>query len=284
MKHLLRHCLIFIVSLWAFSAQGTFIVHNVSGNVQLTKGGKTQSLSKGDKLMPSDHICIAPNALLEIINDVNNTIYTSTKDGTFTVSRILLDAKSKASDNHSVLSDRLRFGSKTDAGTAKSKVYVETGMVKRSMAEFDPSASGLSIDPKSLARHITDVARGQRQAAGKIPVTFTHANDSTELAFSVSNTFDFPIYFNVIKIEGEGSCMKAEISNIGQPMGTYVLQPRQTMSRTSPPTDAKGLHHVMVITHCQYDIDAVLDNVNSMLAAPPTNEPEIDIPVYVTEL
>ena len=285
MRIFIRSLLALTVCLYSQTLNAAFVVHSITGNVTVIKGGTSRPLKKGEKVAPGDNVNIPADGTLEIINDVNNTIYTSTSSGTYSVSRMLLDAKSKAADNSTALKDRLRFGSKSDSGSSdKSKVYVETGMVKRSMATFDPSASGLTIDPKSLAHHITDIVKGGNRLTSKIPVSLKHNNDTTGMAFTLSNTFDFPIYFNVIKISGTDMDKKADISNIGQPIGTYVLQPEQSITRTSPQIINNDERHIIVITHCQYDIDMLLEQVNLQLSSHSTDEPEIDIPVYVTEL
>lgn len=260
-----------------------FIVHDVSGDVTLVKGGKTSPVTKGAKVQPGDNIQIGGNGKIEIMNDVNNTIYTSTKSGTFSISRILLDADARASDNHASLSEQMRFGGKS--GNGKSKVYVETGMVKRAMAAYDPTASGLCIDAGTLATHLAEIARNQSTSTTNLPFELKHSNDSiTGMQFNICNTLDFPIYFNIVNISGTNDCLKAEISSLGQPMGTYVLQPRQTMSRTTPAQSQGNDRHFIVVTHCQYDIDAFLDQLNRILSTPAQSSPDIDIPVYINEM
>lgn len=269
-----------IAILLALPAWCGFTVHSVKGDVKIKKEGKMINVTKGMKVSPADNVSIGAGCSLEVLNDVNNTIYSSTSAGTFTISRMMLDADIKASDNREAVNSRMRFGTK---GSGSGKIYVETGMVKRSMHTFDPDAKGMQMDAATLSRLIVRSVAGQTPDAGNCPVTVNFSCDAaTGISFEATNPLDFPIYFNILKVTGESGGI--DISCLGQPTGTYVLRPGQSMSRSDRDVAETEARHIMVMTHCQYDIDEVIEMTNRMLSDPADQAPDIDLPVYILDI
>lgn len=253
-------------------------VHKTSGKATVIRKGNVTLLKTGDALTPADMVEIPAGSTLEVINDVSGSIYTSTRNGKMTISRLMLDAKERASDNIGTVNRQLRFGEKS--GKGDNRVYVETGMVKRSLAEYDPEAANREIDIPTLSGHVRAVAEGRRESA-QIPLRIEHGScDTIGMRFRLVNTLDFPIYFNVVKLNG---CDKYEISELGQPTGSYVIQPHQSIIREHFPQLPDGERHIMIAAHCHYDIDRLLEQLNSCCTSG-ENGPEIELPVYVNTL
>lgn len=270
---------VFLASAMTLSA--AIKVHNFSGKVNVERKGSVTALKTGEVLSPADILIIPPGSRLEIINEVSGTIYTSTKDGKMTVSRLMLDAKEQASDKVGSINSHMRFGS-ASGKNKNERVYVETGMVKRSLGEYDPGAEGKEIDPETLTAFIRGYINGSRVSTPMpVPVDTRVNTDSVKRGFTLSNTLDFPIYFNVIKVESDG---KVEISEIGQPTGSYVLRPGQDISRNDYAPDQNCGRHLIVASHCHYDIDRVLELLNIQPTAVDEKGPEITLPVYILPL
>lgn len=257
--------------------EAAYKIHSVTGKVLVTRHGKSVAATVGAAVSPGDMLEIPDGAVIEIVNDVNKTIYSSTSSGRMTVSRMMLNAVDRSGDTTGAVNSHLRFG---DKGKGKgNRVYVETGMVKRSLAQYDPEASDVVIDPHTLAvrlcRMLTDGCGGVQPP---VPVTCGNGDEGT--TFSVDNTLTFPFYFNVIKLTGDGKERHAEISSLGQPSGSYVLLPRQSMTRSALDAIPEGERHYIVATHCHYDVDEVIASLNTMLAEG-VSEPVLDIELYV---
>ncbi len=262
-----------LISSAASQASAAFIVRSVKGSVTLTKGGKTVAVKSGMQLSPADKIDIPAGAVIEVTNDVNHNIYTSTKSGSFTVSRMMLDADVKASDNFSAINKRLKVGgSGLDKG---QRVYVEQGMVKRSLSEYDPEASGFSIDPTTLARCIRE--RGVTNDTTGNPFRSRLVRDEIEgLTAEVTNHSTFPIYVNIIQ---KGTDGEYRLSSLGQPAGCYILLPRQTIMRNQPDASSCKDSQLMIVANCNFDVDLLLEEMNKQGVHNPDPLPEF--PLYV---
>lgn len=274
MKQFYSLLLIIVMALVALPAKGAFIVRSVKGNVTLCKGGKDTPLKAGMKLTPADNINIPPGGKLEVTNDVNHYIYTSTHEGSFTLSRMMFDATVTADSNISTINSRLKVGG---AGVDKgNRVYVEKGMVKRSLSEYDPQASGFTIDPATLARCI--VERGE----GSIVKNDTPFDSSLErgedgsLTISMTNKEEFPIYFNIISSDSEGGY---SLSCLGQPAGSYILLPRQGIMRNHPDPVDPAQKQLLIVANCSFDVDMLLEELNKPAEHNPDPIPEF--PLYL---
>lgn len=281
---ILRHLFtVLIAATTALSVSATYRVHSVKGIVTITSAGKSSTATKGDKVLPSDMVNIPEGAVLEVINDINNTIYTSTASGKMTLTRLMLDSKSKAADNAAAVNSRLKFAGRS-AADKSNHVYAERGMVKRSLASFDPEASTMMVNPEALARRVAS-ALGSSHASCDTTLNFSAAIPGENAAFSLRNTLSSPVYFNIIRLTEDG---KAEISPLGQPSGSYILLPGQSMSRADNSPIPSTEKQLLVATHYNFDIDELLEALSAALksespaeAAP---QPELNLPVFVRNL
>ncbi len=281
MKRLYSIILILAMSLAGLSAQAAFIVREVKGNVTVSKGGQEVALKAGMKVTPADKVTIPQGGQLKVTNDVNNNIYTSTHDGTFTISRMMLDADVEAGSNISAINSRLKVGG---AGTDKGqRVYVEQGMVKRSLSEYDPQASAFTIDPYTLARCIRESGeRGRVNGSDAVGQDGTSVVRRLErsadgaLTLELTNTEAFPIYFNVISRDLDGSY---NLSCLGQPAGSYVLLPRQGIMRNHPDAVDPEQKQLLIVANCSFDVDLLLEELNKQPEHDPDPLPEFPLQI-----
>lgn len=266
----------------------TFILHaqyslyDFSGGVKLERSGKALTLSKGMSISGSDIFTISEGGWVEIFNPSNSELYKSISPGRFATTRIMIDARQQASNTSKSIHENLRFGRSNPK--SKEKVYVEKGMVTRSLEVYDPEAQNLQVDPMKLCEHVVGAIRSRRYInAEKFPVKLTHAaTDSAGLKFAIENTLSFPVYFNILKIkETDGH---VEISELGQPSGNYVLLRRQAISREQFSGLDPDSDHILIMTHCYFDIDKLVENLETMMKQTTISSPDTNLPVYVQKL
>lgn len=275
-----RFLTILMLMTGAIVSYAHYSIHSVTGNVTIESSGKSESAVKGKQVKATDYIVIPKGGKIEIYNDLDKRIYASIQEGKVSVTRLLIEAKRMASDNSANVAAHLRFGKKNNSG---DKVYVEKGMVRRSLAVYDPQGNNIEIDAQALGGYLASVIK-----SGKLPMVSAEEKDMVKsknnaegLGFCFENKFSFPIYFNVIKV-GEGENPTIEISRLGQPAGSYVILPGQTLSRHDPVGDEGGDREWLMMTHCQYDVDAVIEEIFKAFANPV--EENDDMPVTIIEL
>jgi len=281
MKHYHKILTALVIALLPIATFGAIKVHRVSGKVAVVKGSSATPVTTGQTLMPGDMLDIPQGATIEVINDVSGAIYSSTTPGRMTLSRMMLDAKEKSADNKGNINKHLRFGSgKKDD---KKRIYVETGMVKRSLAEFDPEAGSIQLSADELSRFLRNYIEGNVKSK-PLPFELTHTTAADEnLSFRLVNTMDFPVYFNILKVSGNPDNMKVEISELGQPSGSYVILPSQAISRESLVALPAGQRHILIASHAHYDIDSLLELINKSYTPDDAASPIVDLPVYIME-
>ena len=278
---IIRLLSVLLMILSSVAASAHYTVHNVVGNVTVESGGKSSALTKGMTLKPTDQIVIPSGGKVEILNTVDKRIYSSIKTGKTSVRRLLIDARGVASDNSANVASRMQLGRKEPKGD--QKVYVEKGMVRRSLAVYDPEGDGMELDAATLGACLAGLIKeGKLVSADESPVTLTSERlRDGGLGFKVENTLSFPVYFNIIRLKGDGVL---EISPLGQPAGSYVLLPRQTMSREHFPAIRQEEKHLIIMANCQYDIDRVIEEAQKALQNGTASDRAGDLPVFVTTL
>lgn len=273
-----------IILLFSATLSGVaqYSLYDFYGNVTLHRGGKPVALEKGMKLNATDQFNISDNSGVEILNSMNSQIFKSTAKGNFTTTRIMIDAKDQATDNRAAIHDKIRFGKSSTNGD--DRVYVEKGLVRRSMETYDPEAENLQVDIKKLSVSVYNALKNPESlATATFPVNLLHApvNDSG-LKFMLENTLSFPVYFNVLRILPEDK--KVEISELGQPTGNYVVLSDQSIVRSQSKGLKQGGKHVLIMTHCYFDIDELIENVESLMKDGTTIASDSHLPVYLRAL
>lgn len=265
------------------SVEAHYTVHSSRG-ARIIESGKEKELTAGMKMNPTDMIIIPEGGILEIYNDVDKRIYSSTRSGKMSVTRLVIEAKGKAGSHKESINGSLRFGNRSSRNDAR--IYTEKGMVKRSMKVYDPEGDNVEMNATTLADFIAGRIRSG-QLNDQVPPEvelISLSNDSVALLFKVRNNLEYPVYFNVIKIRN-GNSPEVEISELGQPSGSYILLPGQSLSREHFPKMSSEYSHLMIMASCQYDIDEVLDKISEKLLEKEDSETCIlNLPVELIRL
>lgn len=267
-----------MMTLVGLNAAADYVVHSVTGNVtRETRAGKV-AVKKGDKLSPKDDIVIASGSRVEIFNTVSKEISGSSRIGTSSVMDIVLRADSKQNDTFGQIQKRVRFGG---AAKTNARQYTE-GSVTRSFESYDPSGAAFSLNAKEIAAHI--VYGKQQEYRDLAPVagcTFSPVGEGG-LQFKMVNTFDFPIYLNVVKYKD--GFQDAAISELGQPTGCYVLLPGQSILREHTRSLAPETQHLLVMAHCKFDIDELLSVLPDVAGSAALTPHDSDTQIYLQPL
>lgn len=223
--------IILILGLLVLSAVGMnahYSIHTTSRGVKVENATSTKDATKGMMVKATDYVIIPTGGVVEIYNELDKRIYRSTDTGKISITRLMMDARKSASDNRQTVTSRLRFGkggAKTDNG---NRVYVEKGMVRRSLAVYDPEAENIQMDSRTLGRYLAArILSENGVTSSAMPVSVTHgAVDGEGLYFRVVNNIDFPVYFNICKYVGIWwtNLMENDWYRCGRTLGQWQVQ------------------------------------------------------------
>lgn len=280
MKHILTSLLALLVA----TAPGLvkYELYKFEGNIAVKQANHDVTPERGMELNASDQIYIPQGGMVEIYNTVTKEIFTSVSEGQQSVMGIMLDARKQSDKTTSAINDRMRFAANGQQGA--TRLYTE-GLVKRSMQVYDPQAQNLIVEPEVLALHLLKAVKAASTgSATEFPTALTHERmGESGLEFKIENSLSFPIYINVIKVN-ETQLGSIEISELGQPMGCYVLLPGQSLSRQHFSGLSSADSHYLVMTHCRFDIDELITHVNSLLSENSDKAADLHLPVYISRL
>ncbi|MDE6027806.1 MAG: hypothetical protein K2G23_07035 [Muribaculaceae bacterium] len=275
---------ILLLALSFGTAWAHYTLHTVVGDVKVESAGKTIAATKGQAVKATDYLIIPQGGKVEILNDLDKRVYTSIKPGKISVTKLMIEARGLASDNGANVASRMSLGRKSPKGS--EKVYVEKGMVRRSLATYDPEGDMMEMDAETLGRYIASSIKDGFFSSGEdAPVSITSQRlPEGGIGFKMENTLQFPVYFNIIKLR-KGDNSGVEISPLGQPAGSYVVLPSQTLSREHFPAISEDEVHLLVMANCQYDVDKVIEEIIKGLDDPSlTKDKSSSLPVYVGTL
>ncbi|MDE6296100.1 MAG: hypothetical protein K2M03_08560 [Muribaculaceae bacterium] len=279
-----RLLLILLLAIGIDTVMAHYTLHSVTGDVKVESAGKTEKAAAGRIVKATDYIIIPQGGKVEILNDIDKRIYTSIKPGKMSVTKLLIEARGVAADNGANVASRMSLGRKTQKGG--EKVYVEKGMVRRSLATYDPEGEQMEMNAETLGRYVASRIAGGTLSSGEdapVKVESSHP-EGGGLGFMMENTLQFPVYFNIIKIGGNGKG-DVNISPLGQPAGSYVVLPHQTLSREHFPALDGGEQHILIMTNCRYDVDKVIEETIKALNEGVTSAAdEAALPVYIRTL
>lgn len=281
----MRHIIISLIALMAAclgAAAQNYSIHSVTPGVKVQSAGNTADAEAGMKVKASDTFVIPQEGIVEIYNPLDKRVYRSVRPGRISVTALIIEARDVASDNSRSVDAKLRF-SKSGSASTNKRIYVEKGMVTRSLAVYDPEAENLEMNPATLGAYIAARLLGEAPADTVMPVTLSHGTAGEKgLRFEVENTLEFPVYFNIVKFTPADG--KVEISPLGQPGAPYVLLPSQSMRRVNPTPLDPAARHFIVMTPCLFELDAVLDETARAIAGNPDARADDSLPVFVTSL
>lgn len=263
----------------ASAAAPRYIIFGVGKNVQIKRNGVTLVPEKGMEVRTSDFVILGKDGFIEILNSASSTVFKCDHEGEYTVTGIILNAEkaNTAGAVANVLEKTRFFGEKGKS----SEVYIETGVVKRSMASYDSEGGNIQIDPKSLSYHVIDFLRRNKLLDEQpFPIEIEHSSTDGGLRFYLTNTMEFPVYFNIIKIVDPIS-EQIEISELGQPAGCYVLLPGQGLSREQFSGINPKESHILIMTHCHFNIDDLMDGIDEVKEEHGPVIPDSDLSAYI---
>ncbi|MCH5238881.1 MAG: hypothetical protein J1F38_01535 [Muribaculaceae bacterium] len=277
----------------AVSAMAHYSIHSASPGVTIESSGKSLEAKKGAEIKANDFLIIPEGGEVEIYNDLDKNIYKSLKPGKISVTRLMIDAKKTASDNSKNVASRLRLKKDNGGEIEGEKIYVEKGMVRRSLAVFDPEADNIQVNSKTLGRQIAKfLSSPDSTGYNDVAVKFSKGPvDSVGIFFRIMNPLEFPVYFNVLKFDStpnensELGLRTVEISSLGQPDGSYVLLPSQALTKESLQGIPSDERHLIVVTHVRYDLDEVVDETVQALKNKGIDKEEApEFPLMIMEL
>lgn len=284
LKDMYRIIIVLIMGiLVGLPASAKYLLYGFEGDVLLKQASGNVRPDKNMELNASDEIIIPEGAKVEIYNTATKEIFTSVSHGVKSVIGIMLDARRQSEKTTSAINDRMRF-SAGDGQNVKSRLYTE-GLVKRSMQVYDPEADNLTIRPETLALHVLKNIHNEDPGNAIVfsaSLTYGRLGESG-LEFKIENTLSFPIYVNIVKIN-ETKPDSVEISELGQPMGCYVVLPGQSLARQHFDGLSTTDSHLLILTYCRFDIDELISTVNTMLPTETETEADNQLPVFITRL
>lgn len=278
MKKLL---LLLLIMATAATCMAKYVVHSVSGSVTLQRAGKTQPLAKGTELGGVDNLVLAQGAAVEILNTADNKVYRCDKAGKFTAMKIMMNARRSSDNKFSSIASTTRFGS---GGKKAGTVYEEGCLVTRALGSYDPEGATTQVDASQLAISMANMLNGNLNDSIPTPLTHGTSAKGEGLEFCIDNTFEYPLYVNVVKFgKAENNARSVKISELGQPVGCYILLPGQSlMRRHSMPLDSTE-EHLLILTRGYFDIDEVIEKASAMSGTP--DQPMLGAGhIYITKL
>lgn len=267
-------------ALTTIAAFAHYSIYSLNGHVQVKHAGKIGEAAVGQELGAADLILIGEGESVEILDSRDSKIYKADKPGEYTPTQVMLAARRQASSNSGAINSKLRMGK---SNKPQSMVYIEKGKVTRSLTVFDPASENIQVDPQKLGEFIGSTIRCYNNGMHEpFPIEVRHDSiEGSGLRFEMRNTMEHPVYFNVLKIDTLHPD-SVEISEIGQPVGCYVVLPGQYIMRAQPDGLGNNERHFIVMTHYYFDLDEVIDAVREAMRRPePTADGEAEYPVYL---
>jgi len=262
------------------TAVANYSVYSYSGNVKIRQDGKIFVPHKGTKLKPADFVIMEKESRIQILDSRTSRIYTSETPGQTSVTRLMLEAMKQAQSNSRAVNDKIRIGK--NSAEAAGVVYLEKGKVTRALESYDPAADELQIDAASLARQLyCSLVGTASDSVSVFPLEIEHSADTEKgIRFRLTNTLDFPVYFNVLKIK-DGVI---DISSVGQPVGCYVVQPAQAFEREAYTSIDEHENNLLIMVPYYFDTDKLIECINDLVSRSPADVAEDGIPLYLKVL
>lgn len=246
--------------LLAATAQN-YSLHSATKGVKVESGRQTLAATPGMPLKAIDYVIIPDGGSVEVYNSSDSRIYKSVRPGKVSISRLVIEARQSATDKLGTIVSKL------DVGAGKSKkgntVFVEKGVVNRSLAVYDPEGEGTEMNTATIGRYIA--SKIKYNESDPLPdglVIEPLVADNGGSAISVTNTLGFPVYLNILNYEPESG---VQIAQLGQPGGSYVLLTGQAIERRQLDPQTENPAAIVFVTPRQFDLDKVIEEINANL-------------------
>lgn len=262
-----------------------FKVFSFSGDVLIKQSGRTVKATEGADVSAAAIIIVPEGGSVELLDTRDSKTYKSTTPGQHSPSNIIFEARKQSVGTVSAVNRNLKIG-KTAGSNRDKVVYLAKGKVTRALGSYDPASDTLQIDNDMLGRFVArQLAHPEAINRQQFPVAIdSRQTPEGALQLSVRNTISFPVYFNVLKIDATNPDAEVRLSEIGQPVGCYVLLPNQVITRIQLADIDPDSRHFVVMGHYYFEVDRMLDAINEARSAAPAADDSLDIPVYLHSL
>lgn len=276
-------CVALLLMLFVSAAHGQYSLSSFTGKVEIKHAGKVVAAQKDMKLGAADLVVIGQGSSVEILDKRDSQLYSRDIPGEIGVRSLIYEAQKSAGSNSAAVHRKVSFGKPSEE---EGKMYVEKGKITLALEEYDPAGENFMIDAKVMAQYIVDMIKaGLPDSLTTFPVPIE--NSTTEqggMKFQIDNNSTEPLYINVIKFVLTDDSCQLRISELGQPVGCYVLLPEQSIMRSQN----EGLNltdmHMLVATHYYFSIDELISELKYEIARPASDKPLVKLPIYLKRL
>lgn len=257
-------------------ASAHYKIFAVQGDVTLKHGRETVKAVPDAQVLPADVITVGNGGSVELLDTRDSKTYKVSKPGQYSPSSIIFEARRQSVETTSAVNRNLRIG-KSGSGD-KQMVYLAKGKVTRALQSYDPHSDTLQIDNQMLGHHVKSlIANPASLNAQQFPVPVkSERTPEGGITLKIMNNIQFPLYFNVLRVNPDGNVTLAEI---GQPVGSYVLLPNQELMRAQSADIEHENTYIVLMAHYYFEVDQLLDAIND--SAAPAATPATDLPVYL---
>ncbi len=267
----------------AAAVQAQYSIATFRGDVKVKHAGKIVLAEKDMRLGAFDMIIIGDGASVTVFDKASSSEYTRDKAGEISPNNLVIEAKKAAGSNLTNIHRNVGIGKGNTE--EEGKMYVEKGKITLALEEYDPAGDEFMIDARVLAEHIVNSLNSvaPERLGANFPVTIRTAAADGALHFQLDNTTSEPLYINVIKVITDADGRRSiRISELGQPVGCYVILPNQAIMRSQSRGARDGELHLLVATHYYFSIDELLEHIDAGLAnTNATHKPALELPIYL---
>lgn len=268
--------------LFSLNAEANYRLSSFSGNVKIKHAGEIQQPVVGMRLGAADLILIGQGSKVEILDKRDSKLYSRDKAGEIGITSLVFEAQKSAHSNLKTVYRNVSL-SKTSA-EEDGKMYVEKGKITLALEEYDPMSQDVMIDAKVMARYIVDILNaGIPDSLYALPVPVEVAHEPAgSLSFKVDNNVKEPLYINVLKLVNVDGTQQLRISELGQPVGCYVLLPKQSIMRGQSEGACSDCVHLLLATHYYFSIDELISELADIITEPAKSHGVlVNLPIYI---
>lgn len=261
--------------------EAQYSISSFSGKVEVKHAGRMAAATVGMKLGAADLIYIGDGSKVQILDNRDSKLYERDIPGEIGLTSLIFEAKKSARDNASAVHRKVSLGK--PVSEEEGKMYVEKGKITLALEEYDPAGENFMIDAKVMARYIMSALKSGCLDK-EFPTTLQHECVAGNLMFGIDNNETEPLYINVIKV-GIPDGSKLRISELGQPVGCYVLLPGQSLQRGQHSGISDKDIHLLVATHYYFSIDELISELQNVMASDnAVQDAMLNLPIYVRKL
>ncbi|MDE6582714.1 MAG: hypothetical protein K2K47_09355 [Duncaniella sp.] len=273
---ILRTFMVVVMLAVAIGASAHYKIFAVKGDVSLKHGRETGKAVVDAQVRPADVIIVGQDASVELLDTRDSKTYKVSKPGQYSPSSIVFEARRQSVETTSAVNRNLRIGK--SGNPDKQVVYLAKGKVTRALQNYDPHSDTLQIDNKMLGHYVKSmIAKAGALESQKFPVPVkSERTPDGGMKLRIANNIQFPLYFNVLRINPDGTVSLAEI---GQPVGSYVLLPNQELMRSQSRDIDEDNRYLVLMAHYYFEVDQLLEAIND--STEPAAAPSGDLPVYL---